>query len=117
LANVKRLIRETFHEEPNTAVAVGMAESKLSMQQSRERYPKDRPEYGVKAGDQELSFCIFQIHAPAHDATAKRLGLENYRTDIEDCVKMARVVYDQAGKSFTPWTVYTKKTYLAMLHR
>lgn len=94
-----------------------MAESKLIMQQSKERYLKDRPEYGVKAGDRELSFCIFQIHAPAHDATAKRLGLENYKTDTEDCVKMARVIYDQAGKSFKPWTVYTKKTYLAMLYR
>jgi len=92
-----------------------MAESGMRMVQSNHNYPKDMD--GQKSGSREKSFCIFQIHEPAHDATAKRLGLENYKTDIEDCVKMARVVYDQAGKSFTPWTVYTKKTYLAMLHR
>ena len=115
VVNVKRLIRETFYEEPNTAVAVAMAESKLVMQQSRERYPKDRPEYGVKAGDRELSFCYFQIHAPAHAKTAKHLGLEDYATNPESCVKMARVVYEQAGKSFKPWTVFQKKMYLAYI--
>jgi hypothetical protein len=82
------------------------------MQQSKERYPKDRPEYGVKAGDRELSFCIYQIHAPAHAATATRLGYENYKTDVENCVKMARVVYDQEG-GWSPWTVYQKKMHLA----
>jgi len=97
---------------PNTAVAVAMAESGLKMQQSRERYQEDKPKWGVKKGDTELSFCIFQIHAPAHDATAGRLGLDDYRTNIESCVKMARVVYDQRG-NFSAWTVYTKKMYLA----
>ena len=89
-----------------------MAESKLVMQQSRERYPKDRPEYGVKAGDRELSFCIFQIHSPAHDANARRLGLGDYRTNIESCVKMAHHIYTAKG-DFSDWSVFTKKTYLA----
>jgi len=89
-----------------------MAESRFSMGQSREIYRRDRPEYGVKAGDRELSFCIFQIHSPAHDANAKRLGLGDYRTNIESCVKMARHIYTAKG-DFSDWTVFTKKTYLA----
>jgi len=97
---------------PNTAVAVAMAESGLVMQQSRERYKEDKPHWGVKKGDRELSFCIFQLHSPAHDANAKRLGLGDYRTNIESCVKMARVVFDDRG-DFTAWTVYNKKMYLA----
>ena len=97
-------------------MAVAYAESELEMIQSREKYPKDRPDWGVKAGDQERSFCIFQLHEPAHHATAVRLGYENYKTDVEDCVKMARVVYEQAGHSFSPWTVYTKRMYVAYLN-
>ena len=106
-----RLIRQTFPETPNTAVAVAMAESGMVMQQSRHKYPKDMD--GQKAGSRERSWCIYQIHEPVHHATAVRLGYENYKTDVEDCVKMARVVYEQAGNSFRPWTVYTKKMYLA----
>lgn len=79
----------------------------FSMGQSNLRYPKDRPDWGVKAGDRELSFCFAQIHSPAHDADAKRLGLGDYRTNVESCVKMARVIYDDAG-GFTPWTEYHK---------
>jgi len=108
--NVIRLIRETFPEMPNTAVAVAMAESGMRMIQSNHRYPKDMD--GQRAGSQERSFCIYQIHEPAHHATAVRLGYENYKTDVEDCVKMARVIYDQAG-GWSPWTVYVKKMHLA----
>ena len=79
----------------------------FGMGQSRLRYPEDRPDWGVKAGDQELSFCTFQIHAPAHDETAKRLGLEDYKTDFEQCVLLARVIYDQRG-GFYAWTEYHK---------
>jgi len=111
VGNVKRLIRETFPEDPETAIAVAMAESGMRMVQSRHTYPKDMD--GQKSGSRERSFCIFQIHEPAHAATATRLGYENYKTDIEDCVKMARVVYEQAGHSFKPWTVYQKKMHLA----
>ena len=109
--NLVRLIRQTFPETPNTAVAVAMAESGMVMQQSRHKYPKDMD--GQKAGSRERSWCIYQIHEPAHHATAVRLGYENYKTDVEDCVKMARVVYEQAGNSFKPWTVYTKNMHLA----
>ena len=89
-----------------------MAESGMQMIQSRHTYPSDRPHEGVRAGQTERSFCLFQIHAPAHHTTAERLGLEDYATNPESCIKMARVIYDQAG-GFSPWTVYSKKTYLA----
>jgi len=87
-----------------------MAESGMQMIQSNHRYPKDMA--GHTAGTREQSFCYYQIHAPAHDGTADRLGLGDYRTNPESCIKMARVVYDQAG-GWSPWTVYTKKMYLA----
>lgn len=91
------------------AVEVARRESfgNFGMEQSQLRYPEDRPDWGVNAGDQELSFCTFQIHAPAHDATAKRLGLEEYKTDFEQCVQLARAIYDGAG-GFYPWTEYHK---------
>lgn len=91
-----------------------MAESGLRMVQSHHTYPKDME--GQKKGSRERSFCIYQIHEPAHHATAVRLGLENYKTDMEDCVKMARVVYEQAGHSWSPWTVYTKRMHVAYLN-
>ena len=108
--NIKAYIRKIFYEEPNTAVAVAMAESGLRMIQSNHRYPKDMA--GHTAGTREQSFCIFQIHSPAHHQTAVRLGYENYRTEVEDCVNMARVIYDQAG-GWSPWTVYNKNMHLA----
>ena len=91
------------------ALEVGQRESfgNFGMEQSQLRYPTNRPDWGVRAGDQELSFCTYQIHAPAHDATAKSLGYENYKTDFEHCVLMARVIYDQKG-NFGAWTEYHK---------
>jgi len=95
---------------PNTAVAVARAESGLRMIQSNHRYPKDMD--GQRSGSRERSFCLYQIHEPAHDANAKRLGLGDYKTNPESCIKMARVIYDQAG-GWSPWTVYQKKMHLA----
>lgn len=91
------------------AVEVARRESfgNFGMQQSMLRYPEDRPDWGVKKGERERSFCFFQIHEPAHGDTAKRLGLEDYKTNVESCVKMARVIYDNAG-GFHPWTEYHK---------
>lgn len=86
---------------------VAQLETDFRMVQSQERYQKDWPQYGIKAGEQERSFCIFQIHEPAHLKTIKEKGLEDYRTNVESCVKMARVVYEQRG-SFRPWSVYNK---------
>lgn len=107
--NVKALIRQTFPEDPVTAVEVARRESfgNFGMEQSQLRYPKDNPKWGVEAGDQERSYCIFQIHAPAHDANAKKLGLGDYKTNVESCIKMARVIYDDRG-GFYAWTEYHK---------
>ena len=110
---VERLIRRYFPEEPNTAVAVAMAESGFKMRQSYLRYTKDRPHEGVYAGQQEQSFCLFQIHAPAHENAAHELGLGDYKTNPKSCVQLARHIYESAGFSFAPWTVYTKRMYLA----
>lgn len=77
------------------------------MVQSKHTYHANNVPPGYNVGDREQSFCIFQIHAPAHDATAKRLGLGDYRTNVESCIKMARVIYDDRG-GFYPWSVYKK---------
>ena len=82
------------------------------MIQSRHVYTSRNVPQGFRPGDTEQSFCVFQIHEPAHAATIKRLGLEDYKTNVESCVKMARVVYDQRGGSFHAWSVY--KDILAM---
>lgn len=76
------------------------------MQQSRHVYTAKNVPKGYKVGDREQSFCIFQIHKPAHQAEADRLGLGDYASNVESCVKMARVIYDKSG--FYPWTEYRK---------
>lgn len=108
---MKAYIREVFWEDPYTAVEVAIAESELRMVQSNHVYTSTNAPKGYKAGDREQSYCIFQIHAPVHDATAKRMGLADYKTNVESCIKMAKVVYDQRG-SFSAWSVY--KGILAM---
>lgn len=75
------------------------------MQQSKHVYTARNVPPGYRVGDREQSFCIFQIHAPAHDATAKRLGYGDYKTNVESCIQMARVIYEDRG-GFYPWTVY-----------
>lgn len=109
-ANIKALIRETFPEDPVTAVTVAELESELRMVQSDYVYTATNVPAGYKVGDREESYCIFQIHKPAHHATAERLGLADYATNVESCVKMAKVIKDKSG--WSPWTVY--QTILAM---
>jgi hypothetical protein len=103
------LIRATFPESPHTAVEVARLETGFRMVQSEERYTRDWPEYGIKAGEQEQSYCMFQIHEPAHRNTIREHGLHDYRTNVESCVKMARIVYEQRGNRFTAWSVYNKQ--------
>ncbi len=98
---IERKIRETFHEAPNTAVAIAKCESGLD---------EDIQSYHVLSYGREQSFGIFQIHAKDHDKTAKRLGYENYRTDVEDNIKMARYLYDRRG-NFKDWTCYNTGQY------
>lgn len=102
--NIIAYIREMFPEAPNTAVAIAYAESGMKMVQSNHKQTYGREE----------SFCLFQVHDRAHRHTAEQYGLDDYKTNVESCVKMARIIYDQAG-GFSPWSVYKDGSYkLAM---
>jgi len=98
---IERLIRETFTEAPNTAIAIAKCESSL-ISNAQSHY--------VQSYGREESFGIFQIHARDWDATAKKLGYGNYRTDVEDNIKMARYLY-QARGNFKDWTCYNSGEY------
>ena len=100
-AGIERLIRETFPEEPNTAVAIAKCESGLNA---------DIQSHHTLSYGREQSFGVFQIHARDHDKTAKRLGFEDYRTDVEDNIAMARFLYDSRG-NFRDWTCYNSGGY------
>lgn len=52
--------------EEQTAIDIAYCESNMQNIQSRSVYSKDHPEWGVKKGDTELSFGIFQVHIPVH---------------------------------------------------
>lgn len=82
------------------------------MVQSNHVYTAKNVPTGYKVGDREQSFCMFQIHKPAHHATAVRLGLDDYATNVESCVQMAYVIYKDKG-DFSDWTVNDRV--LAML--
>lgn len=97
---IEKEIRRVFHEEPNTAVAVAKCESGL--------IADIQSQHSLSYG-QERSFGIFQIHAPDWHNKAIALGFNDYRTDVEDNIKMARYIYDSAGKKWTPWSCFTKK--------
>ena len=108
---MKAYIREVFKEDPYTAVEVARMESTFQMIQSNHVYTAKNVPPGYKVGDREQSFCVFQIHEPAHRETIERLGLQDFKTNVESCVKMAYVIYKNKG-SFSDWSVY--KTILAM---
>lgn len=111
-ANIKRYIRSVFPEEPNTAVSVAELESELLMVQSKAKYTFSQPELGIYKGQREKSFCIFQIHEPVWRSVIEKNDLSDYRTNVESCVKMARIIYDDAGGNFSDWTTYNE--HLAM---
>lgn len=97
---IKQLIRDTFPEDPDTAVRIATCESGLVADiQSRH----------VLSYGQERSWGVFQIHEPDWHKVALRLGYDEYKTDAADNIAMARYIYDQAGKRWTDWSCYTKK--------
>jgi len=98
---IERIIRETFPEAPNTAVAIAKCESGLKA---------DIQSHHTLSYGREQSYGVFQIHAKDHDRTATRLGYEQYRTQVEDNVLMARHLYDSRG-SFKDWTCYNTGEY------
>lgn len=75
------------------------------MEQSNLRYTQKNAPPGFKPGDREQSFCTAQIHEPAHKDTIQRYGYEDFKTNFESCILLARVIYDQDG-GFYPWTEY-----------
>lgn len=93
-------IKAAFPEDSETAVKVAICESNLV---------KDIQSHHVLNGERERSYGIFQIFSPVWHATALQLGLEDYRTSVEDNIAMARYIYDNAGKSFRDWSCYSKK--------
>lgn len=48
-------------------------------------------------------FGLMQINSDAWDVTAHKLGLD-YKHSWRDNIKLAKIVYVQAGDSFSPWT-------------
>lgn len=97
--SIIKKIKDTFPEDPETAVKVAKCESGWKMIQSNH----------VTNGVREPSHGIFQIHKPSWDRVAKELGYWNYQTDVEENIKMARFIYDNAGKKWKDWSCYTKK--------
>ena len=104
VGNIKAYIKKVFVEEPLMAVEVARRESTFRMVQSNFVYTAKNVPSGYSIGDQEESYCIFQIHKPAHHKTATRLGLEDYATNMESCVQMAYVIYKSKG-DFSDWSV------------
>lgn len=106
--SIEKLIRATFPEEPNTAVAVAKAESGGILQ-------KELQSYIIKDGVREPSYCTMQIHAPSWMIKARKLGYGDYKTNVESCIKMARVIYNDkkaaTGNGFQAWSAYNNGSY------
>jgi len=100
---IEKEIRDVFGEAGDVAVAVAKSESGGVLR--AEIRSQNILSYG-----QEDSHCTFQVHAPDHEANAKRLGLGDYRTNPRSCVRLAYHIYKDAG-GFTPWTEYKNGRY------
>lgn len=91
------MIRDTFWEDPVTAVAVAMAESGLNP-------------FALNAQDSHRgcngSYGIFQIGC-LHETDPHTLY------DIEYNIKRAKEIYNQSG--WKPWGSYTDNRYLAYM--
>lgn len=97
---IEKEIRDTFPEDPETAVKIAKCESGLKADiQSRHQLS-----YG-----QERSFGIFQIHAPDWHEEAVLLGYDDYKTDPGDNIKMARYIYDEARGTWRDWSCYNNR--------
>lgn len=97
--DIVRKIEEAFPEDPETAVKIARCESGLN--------PEIQSGHTLSYG-RERSFGLFQIHEPAWHHVALRLGYTEYQTSVEENIKMARYIYELAGKRWTPWSCFTK---------
>jgi len=85
-------IRQTFHEEPNTAVAVAACESGFNPTAYNDKNYNDSVDRG-----------IFQLNS-THDSKLRELGLDPW--NVVDNIEFARLLYEQSG--WQPWVCYTK---------
>jgi hypothetical protein len=97
---IEQEIRTVFWEDPDTAVKIAKCESGLVA---------DVQSNHTLSYGRERSYGLMQIHAPAWHTKAVALGYDDYQTDVLDNLHMARYIYEQAGKRWTPWSCYSKK--------
>lgn len=83
------LIRDTFPEDPERAIAIARCESGL------------RPDAVGPTQDGG----VFQIHIPSHGKRLEELGFDIW--DPVDNVKFARMLYDE--QEWQPWVCHTKQ--------
>ncbi len=89
-----RLIRETFPEDSQTAIAIAKCESGLSA-----------TAYNPKNKNGSVDRGLFQLNS-VHDASLERMGLDPW--DVEDNVEFARHLYDQRG-GWSDWVCFTHR--------
>jgi hypothetical protein len=80
---IEDLIRETFPEDPDRALAIANCESNLN----------------PNAWSPTHDGGVFQIHVPVHEERLTELGLDIW--DPEDNVRFARLLYEERG--WRPW--------------
>lgn len=85
-------IRETFPEDPHTAVAVAACESGHNPDAYNDRNYNGTVDRG-----------IFQLNS-THDTRLEALGLDPW--DVEDNIQFARMLYEESG--WLPWVCFTK---------
>lgn len=91
-SRIKELIRETFKEDPVTALKVAACESGFN------------PDATHKNNDGTTDKGIFQLNS-VHKKELVRLGLDP--TDVKDNIKYAHMLYKKEG--WTPWACVTRK--------
>lgn len=82
------LIKETFPEDPQRALAIANCESGFNP--------------NAKGPTQDSG--VFQIHKPSHGKKMESLNLDPF--DVEDNVAYARMLYDESG--WVPWVCHTR---------
>lgn len=92
-SRIKRLIRETFPEAPEVAVAVAKCESGLNPG----AYNPNNKNGSTDGG-------LWQINS-VHDRHLEKLGLDKFNP--KDATKYARLLYEAQGNKFTDWVCYT----------
>lgn len=92
------MIKETFPEDPHTAVAIANCESGLNPN----AYNPNNPNGSTDGG-------LWQINS-VHNETLVEKGLSKW--DPEDATEYARMLYDEHG--WRPWVCAWSKDHLAL---